>query len=102
MAAHHMADPKPQHHRRVYRIARYLLGTHNKGMIILPDRSDPKLEFYVDSDFAGNYDSKDHDVDINSELVRSLSAYILLFADVPLVWITKLQGETALSTTEAE
>ena len=58
------------------------------------------FDCWVDADFAGNW-SKDCDpLDVDN--VRSRSGYIIDYAGVPLIWHSKLQGEIALSTTEAE
>jgi len=76
----------------------YLLNTQDKGFIMAPQ--DHSLDCWVDADFAGNW-AKDCDpLDIDN--VRSRSGYIVDYAGVPLVWHSKLQGEIALSTTEAE
>jgi Reverse transcriptase (RNA-dependent DNA polymerase) len=56
-------QPKKEHGKAVRWIARYLLGTKDKGMTFKPDLS-KGLEEFVDSDFAGNWDkseSKDRD-----------------------------------------
>ncbi len=102
MAVHQCArfcnDPKLSHERAVKRIARYLLGTKDKGIICQPDPS-RGLECIVDADFAGGWDRGDSD---NPENVMSRTGYIILYAGFPIVWCSKLQTEIALSTMEAE
>jgi len=58
------------------------------------------FDCWVDADFTGNW-SKDSDpLDVDN--VRSQSGYIIDYVGVPLVWHSKLQGEIALSATEAK
>jgi hypothetical protein len=54
---------------------------------------------YIDADFAGLYNMEDHQDPI---CVKSRTAYILKLGNCPLIWVSKLQTEIALSTTEAE
>jgi len=91
-------DPHVSHTEAVMRIGLYLLGTRDKGYIMSP--KEHLLDCWVDSDFAGNW-AKDCDP-INVDNVRSRSGYIIDYAGVPIIWQSKLQGEIALSTTEAE
>ena len=100
--ARHMANPRPEHFRAVQRIGRYLLGTRDRGIILNPKSSTTPFEICVDADFAGNYRTDDSDVCTDSATVRSRTGYLLCFANSPLLWVSKLQGEVALSTTESE
>jgi hypothetical protein len=91
-------NPKKSHGQALKRIGRYLLGTKNKGMIMKPN-NEYRLDCYVDSDYAGLWNHEDvHD----PICVRSRTGFVLTFAGVPIVWSSKLQTETALSTLEAE
>ena len=90
--------PKLSHEKAVYRIGRYLKATKDKGMIFTPG-GDKGLECYVDADFAGGWDKADSG---NPETVLSRSGYVLMYANCPVLWCSKLQTEIALSTTEAE
>lgn len=56
----------------------------------------------MDADFAGAYSSQDSESIVNLSSVRSRTGYISSFANAPLLWVSKLQGEVALSTTESE
>ena len=102
MAVHQCARfnvcPKLSHERAVKYIARYLLGSQDKGIHYRPDSS-RGLECFVDTDFAGGWSSGDH---LNPECVLSRTGFVILYAGCPLMWSSKLQTETALSTTEAE
>jgi hypothetical protein len=92
-------DPKRIHEIAVRRIVRYLHGTRDKGYILRPASSSRTLDCYVDADFAGLWDLESSD-DPNS--VKSRSGYVITFATCPVLWVSKLQTEIALSTTEAE
>jgi hypothetical protein len=102
MAVHQCARfnalPKLCHEKAAKRIARYLLGTMDKGIKYSPDPN-RGLECYVDADFAGGWSSGDHS---NPECVLSRTGYIIMYAGCPVTWASKLQTEIALSTTEAE
>ena len=91
-------DPKLSHERALYRVVRYLVGTQNKGLVFKPDAS-KGLECYVDADFSGNWTAADSD---DPENVLSRTGYIIYYAGCPIHWVSKLQTEIALSTTESE
>lgn len=91
-------DPKISHERAIKRIGRYLKATKNKGIILKPDRK-KGLECYVDADFAGGFD-KNNSEDIAS--VFSRTGFIIKYMDCPIYWVSRLQTEICLSTTEAE
>jgi hypothetical protein len=91
--------PMRIHEIAVRRICRYLQGTKTKGYILQPTASDRNLNCYVDADFAGMWDEETSD-EPNS--VKSRTGYVITFANCPVLWVSKLQTETALSTTEAE
>lgn len=98
--ARFQSNPKKAHENAVMRIARYLKGTAEEGLIMKPDGTKlNELEVYVDADFAGAY-SKEINDDPSS--VRSRTGCVILFADCPIHWFSRLQTEIALSTTEAE
>ena len=92
------SNPKLCHEKAIKRIARYLLGTMDKGIRCSPDPN-LGLECYVDADFAGGWSSGDHS---NPECVLSRMGFVIMYAGCPIMWLSKLQTEIALSTTEAE
>ena len=57
------------------------------------------LQCYVDADFAGLWKTKEYDLPSSC---LSRSGYVILYAGAPLLQVSKLQTEIALSTTEAE
>ena len=102
MAVHQCArfcvDPKITHERAVMRIGKYLLGTRDRGLRFTPDPS-RGVECFVDADFAGSWDKADA---MNPENVLSRTGYVIYYYGCPVVSISKLQTEIALSTAEAE
>ena len=96
--ARFVQEPKKEHGAAIRQLVRYLIGTKDKGMIIKPDLS-KGLEVHVDSDFAGNLDKDDTS---SKDTARSRHGYFISYNGVPITWKSQLQGEIALSTTEAE
>jgi Reverse transcriptase (RNA-dependent DNA polymerase) len=90
--------PKHLHEIALKHIGRYLMGTKDKGLIIRPS-NELKIDFYVDAAFAGlwGYEDKQDPV-----CVKSRSGYVLFVGDCPVIWGSKLQTDTALSTMESE
>ncbi len=80
------------------RIGRYLLDTRKRGIIYKLDKS-KGLECYVDVDFAGEWSQADAE---NADNVLSRTGYILMYANCPILWVSRLQTEIALSTAKAE
>ena len=62
-------NPKHVHEIAVKRIARYLRGTINRGMIIKPER-EMRLDMHVDADFAGMLNYLDAEDPISQEQNR--------------------------------
>lgn len=91
-------NPKKSHGIAVKHIIRYLAGTKDKGIIMTPSKSF-SVDCYVDADFAGLYGHEDCQNPIS---VKSRTGYVLLLADCPLLWVSKLQSMVAVSTMEAE
>ncbi len=90
--------PTALHEMAVKRIIRYLLFTKDKGLILHPSKSF-NLDMYVDADFAGMWHQQ-HSALRNNVLSRT--GYIITFCGCPIHWVSKLQTEIALSTTESE
>jgi hypothetical protein len=92
------ADPKHSHEIALKRVGRYLLGTRDRGLILDPT-ADLNIEMYVDADFAGLWGREDPKDPV---CVRSRTGFIICIAKCPVLWVSKLQTETALSTMMAE
>ena len=92
-------NPKASHAKAVKRICRYLKGTRDQGMILTPSKDCLSVDCYVDADFAGQWNSEDPQDPL---CVKSRTGYVLMVADCPVHWVSKLQTEIAVSTMEAE
>ena len=91
-------NPRASHEQAILHICRYLQGTRNKGMTFKPD-SKMQLDCYVDAYFAGLWNMENEQDPV---CVKSRTGFILTLGGCPLLWVSKLQTEVALSTTEAE
>ena len=92
------SNPKASHKMAVLRIGRYLMATKSEGLILEP--KDSSLELWCDADFSGNWKAEDAHTD--RATAKSRTGYIIKYAGCPITWASKMQTETALSTTEAE
>ena len=77
---------------------RYLTGTSKNGLI-LQLQKELVLDCYVDADFAGLW-RYENDQDLI--LVKSQTGYVFYFSGCPLLWVSEMQTEIAVSTLEAE
>jgi Reverse transcriptase (RNA-dependent DNA polymerase) len=92
------ANPKRSHEVALKRIGRYLKGTKERGLILKPDDA-LEIELFVDADFAGLQGYEDPE---DPTSVKSRTGYVICIAKCPVVWVSRLQTETALSTMMAE
>jgi hypothetical protein len=90
--------PTRRHELALVRIARYLKGTADKGLIMTP-LADARIDCYPDADFAGLYG---HEHVQDPHCARSRTGYVILAFGCPVLWRSRLQTEIALSTMEAE
>ena len=58
------------------------------------------MELWCDADFCGNWSPETEGVDKTP--AKSRTGYIITYVGCPLTWTSKLQTETALSTTEVD
>jgi hypothetical protein len=58
-----------------------------------------KIDAFPDAVFAGTYG---HEKPTNPSCAKSCTGFVITFAYVPILWQSKLQTETALSTMEAK
>jgi hypothetical protein len=91
-------NPKKSHGEAILRICRYLQGTKTRGLCFKPTET-LKLDCFCDADFAGLYNVENNQDPV---CVKSRTGFCLTLGDCPLLWVSKLQTEIALSTTEAE
>ena len=90
--------PTRRHEKALIRIGRYLKSTADKGLILTPSSS-LHLDCYPDADFAGLWN---HEESADPHCVRSRTGYTITLSNCPVLWVSKLQTEIALSTMEAE
>ncbi len=79
-----------EHTHMLKRAIKFVLTTPTRGLWMKPT-PDTNLEAYVDSDFAGDLDSR-----------RSTTGYLVYFCGVVVAWKSKQQGGVTLSSSEAE
>jgi len=91
-------DPRRSHSKAVKTIVRYLVKTRDKGLVMRPNGK-LTVDCFCDADFAGLWNKEDHRDPISA---KSRTGYVIMFAGCPVVWVSKLQTEIALSTMEAE
>jgi hypothetical protein len=96
--ARYTANPRHSHEVALKRIGRYLKGTRTRGLVLNADDG-LDIELFVDADFAGMHGYEDPD---DPTSTRSRTGYVICIAKCPVLWFSKLQTETALSTMHAE
>ena len=86
------------HEKAIKRIVKYLVGTKDKGIILDPVVSNG-IECFVDAGFCGDYMK---DLANDAQSLMSRTGYIIRLWNCPIIWVSKVQTEITLSTTEAE
>ena len=72
--------------------------TQDRGLVLDPDSDIFKVDAYPDANFSGIYRHKNTD---DPACAKIRTGFIIKFSDCPVLWISKFQNETSLSTTEA-
>ena len=80
------------------RICRYLQGSKNNRLVFNPSKK-LDVDCYADKDFAELWGHEDPQDPI---CARSRTGFVVTFANCPLLWVSKLQTEIALSTLHSE
>ncbi|KAL7548588.1 hypothetical protein ACHAWF_011864 [Thalassiosira exigua] len=91
-------EPKESHEDAVRRIGHCLKVAMDKGLVLDPS-DDLTIDCYYNADFAGLWG---HEHPQDPHCVRSRTGYVITLAGCPVLWVSKLQTEIALSTMEAE
>ncbi|CAM9912552.1 unnamed protein product, partial [Heterosigma akashiwo] len=81
-------NPEPKHFEAAERAFRYLKSTQSERLRL---GGDLVLRAFTDADFCS--DRADG---------KSVSGYVLLLGDAPIIWASRLQGAVTTSTVEAE
>ena len=97
-AARFSHAPRNSHAVAVRHILQYLHKTKTMGITLKPT-SDQCVDCYVDADFAGLFAIENNEDPIS---VKSRTGYVILYKGSPLLWVSKMQTQIALSTMEAE
>jgi Reverse transcriptase (RNA-dependent DNA polymerase) len=97
-AARFTHGSRNSHAAGVKRILRYLQRTRKEGLYLKPG-PDLRVDCHVDSDFGGLFSVEDKQKPIS---VKSRTGYVITYRDAPLMWVSKMQTQVALSTMEAE
>jgi hypothetical protein len=82
--------PTKLHEIAVKRIARYLLLTEDRGLLLNPTKSFT-LDMYVDADFAGMWHQEHSAL---RENVLSRTGYIITYCGCPIHWASKFSTES--------
>ncbi len=96
--ARYMFNPRLSHEKALKQIGRYLKATRDKGLVLNPS-GQLKVDAYPDADFARLYG---HEKVTDPACAKSCTGFLLTVSDFLMVWVSKLQTETALSTIEAK
>jgi hypothetical protein len=90
----YMFCPKHSHELALKCIVRYLKQTLDCRMVMNPSTDICKIDTYPDANFAGMYGHKNP---VDPPCVKSRTGFVITFANVPILWKSQLQMETALS-----
>ncbi|CAM9826113.1 unnamed protein product, partial [Heterosigma akashiwo] len=83
------SNPEPKHFEAAERVfLLYLKGTQSERLRL---GGDLVLRAYTDSDFCQN-----------RQQGKSVTGYVIMLGDSPIVWSSKLQTAVSISTVEAE
>jgi hypothetical protein len=97
--AKYSANPREPHGKAILYLVRYLKKSRDLGIRFKP-KPIKGFECYCDANFSGTWTSTIADVSPSTS--KSHSGWAVFFAGCPIIWASKLQTQTALSTTEAE
>ena len=86
------------HETAVKRIYRYLQSTNYNGLVFNPSKK-IVVGCYENADFAGLWG---HENPQDPICDRSRTIFVVTFSNFPLLWVSKLQTEIALSTLHSE
>jgi hypothetical protein len=92
-------NPHEPHAKAVIHIALYLNGTKDLGTFITPDTPQMTLDCFADADFAGGFKVEDPN---DPRCVKSRTGFVITLGITLIIWGSRPQSETALSTMEAE
>ena len=97
--AKYSADPRKPHGEAILYLVWYLKKTWDLGIRFKPNLK-KGFECYCNADFCGNWNRTFAAIDPSTS--KSQSGWVIFYAGCPIIWASKLQTQTSLSTTEAE
>jgi hypothetical protein len=97
--AKYSSNPREPRREAILYLVRYLKKTQDLGICFKP-QLDKGFECYCGADFLGDWNKLFADID--SSTSKSWSGWVVFYAGCPIIWASKLQSHTALSTTEVE
>ena len=93
-----MFSTKISHEFALKRFARHLKNNQDRDLVLDPSSDIFKVDAYSDAGFAGMYWQKRHD---DPTCANIFTGFIITFYACPVLWISKFQTETSLSTMES-
>ena len=90
---------KRYHDLALKKLALYLKNTQERVLVLDPNYDIFKVDAYPNDYFSVMNGHKRHD---DTECAKSRTGFIIMFADFPVLWISKLQNETTLYKTKIE
>ena len=91
MIAKYQSNPRPIHWKMVKNVVRYLMGTADYVILLQNQKEKTSVQCWSDADWARDLSNR-----------RSRTGLLLTINNGPIVWTSKIQSSTALSTSEAE
>jgi hypothetical protein len=86
-----MVNPGPSHIAALKHLLRYLVGTVNLRLVYSPTDSNSAFDTYSDASLGGDEDEQ-----------RSTGGFAIMMGTGAVVWGSRLQHHTAMSSTESE
>jgi hypothetical protein len=93
------SNPREPHGEAVLYLICYLKKTQDLGTHFKPGQ-DKGFKCFCDADFSDNWNK--HLAPFDPSTAKSRSGWIVFYAGCPVIWVSKLQTQVTLSTTEAE
>jgi hypothetical protein len=84
-------NPGHRHWTAAQLVLRYLKGTTSYGIEYSPNKNQPHLTAYVDSDFANDPDTR-----------RSVTGYVIMYVNGPIAVKSKRQSSVSTSSVQGE
>ena len=97
--ARYMFCTKLNHGLAIKRINQYIKLTRDRDLILISSVDKCRIDRYSDTDLSGLYS---HKKKTDPPCAKISTSFVITFVDCPVLWVSKLKTERALSTIEAE